>query len=90
MRVTEIRVSFGRTLVPPGGDRYQPIKLDASVTMSVDEGEDPAAVKTAAQVELRKLLEETYRAQHKATKEPEPTRQSSQQPGSFKPAEPEF
>ena len=56
--------------------------------MSVDEGEDPAAVKTMAQLELRRLLEETYRAQHK-TAAPEPAHHPPP-PGSFKPAEPEF
>ena len=63
MKITEIRIGLARTIIPPGGDRYQPVKLDAGVVATLDEGDDPAKARAALQVELRAMLEETYRAQ---------------------------
>ena len=42
---------------------YESVRVEASVTVSVDEGADLTEIKKAAQVELRSLMEETYRAQ---------------------------
>jgi hypothetical protein len=46
---------------------YESLRIEASVTIAVDEnnvGEFPQ-IKRDAQAELRRLLEETYLAQHK-------------------------
>lgn len=64
-RITNITVSFGRTFVPPDGDRYQPIRVDGALTRCVDEGDDPAQVRATLQTELRALLEETFLAQYR-------------------------
>jgi hypothetical protein len=67
--ITEIRVDFSRTFVPPGGDRYQPLKIAAGLTVAVEPGEDIETVKRALQMELRQIIEETYRAQVRAKRE---------------------
>lgn len=67
--ITEIRVDFARTFVPPGGDRYQPTKIAAGLTVAVEPGEDVEAVKRTVQIELRQIIEETYRSQVRAKRE---------------------
>jgi hypothetical protein len=67
--ITEIRMDFARTFVPPGGDRYQPLKIAAGLTVAVEPGEDVEAVKRTMQIELRAVIEETYRAQVRAKRE---------------------
>jgi hypothetical protein len=67
--ITEIRVDFSKTFVPPGGDRYQPLKLAAGLTVAVEPGEDIETVKRAMQMELRAVIEDTYRAQHRPKRE---------------------
>lgn len=71
-KITEIRVDFARTFVPPGGDRYQPLKIAAGLTVTVEPDDDVEAVKRNVQVELRALIEDTYRAQHKPKRDPAP------------------
>lgn len=69
--ITEIRVGAARTL---NLGNLESMRIEASVTMSIPEGDDMAAVKARVQTELRALLEETYRAQYKqraAPTEPE-------------------
>lgn len=44
---------------------YQNIRIEASVTVSMDPGETLADASAAAQADLRRLLEETYSAQYK-------------------------
>jgi hypothetical protein len=67
--ITEIRVDFARTFVPPGGDRYQPLKIAAGLTVAVEPGEDVEAVKRTVQIELRQIIEETYRSQVRPKRE---------------------
>jgi hypothetical protein len=43
---------------------YESMRIEASVTVTVNDGDDWPALKDAAQRELRVLLEETYR-QHR-------------------------
>lgn len=69
MAITEIRLDFSRTFIPTGGDRYQPLKMiGAGLTVSVEDGEDLLVVKSNLRTELRALIEETYRAQHRPKK----------------------
>ena len=63
MPITQFHVGLARTIVPAGGDRYQPVKLDAGLIWTLEPGEDETAARAAAQVKLRALLEEIYRAQ---------------------------
>ena len=63
MKITEIRVSFGRTFIPPGGDKFQPARIDCGVTIQVHDDDALDAVRNEAQKEVRRLMEETYRAQ---------------------------
>jgi hypothetical protein len=65
--ITEIRVDFSRTFVPPGGDRYQPTKIAAGLTVAVEPGEDIETVKRALQME--QIIEDTYRSQVRAKRE---------------------
>lgn len=44
---------------------YESIRVEASVTVEVHEGADLGELRADAQRQLRVLLEETYRAQHK-------------------------
>jgi hypothetical protein len=67
--ITEIRVDFARTFVPPGGDRYQPLKIAAGLTVAVEPGEDIETVKRAMQMELRQIIEDTYRSQVRPKRE---------------------
>lgn len=47
---------------------YESIRVEASVTINVDDGDWPE-VKRAAQIELRQLLEETLKAQNPKTQD---------------------
>jgi hypothetical protein len=67
--IVEIRLDFSRTFVPPGGDRYQPLKIAAGLTVAVEPGEDVEAVKRTVQIELRQIIEDTYKAQVRAKRE---------------------
>jgi endonuclease IV len=42
---------------------FENLKIEASVTFTVEDGEDFAVIKVRAQQDLRALLEETFRAQ---------------------------
>lgn len=44
---------------------YESLKVEASVTVEVHEGSDWAQLRANAQKELRRLLEDTYIAQHR-------------------------
>jgi hypothetical protein len=44
---------------------YESLKIEASVTVEVHEGSDWAKLRANAQKELRRLLEDTYIAQHR-------------------------
>jgi hypothetical protein len=62
MRITEIRLGVNRTI---SLGKYEFIRLDAGLTAAIAEDDDIAAARAALQVELRAMLEETYRAQMK-------------------------
>ena len=86
MPITQFHVGLARTIVPPDGDRYQPVKLDAGLIWTLEPGEDEDAARATAQVKLRALLEETYRAQ---VRPPKPVGTPDPPPGQrFAPADP--
>ena len=58
--ITEFRVACSHTVNL--GD-YNSIRIECSLTVAVPEGDSFDILKDKAQTELRKLLEETYRAQ---------------------------
>lgn len=58
--ITQFTIGFSRTI---NLGNFQSARVEASVTVAVGEGDLETAI-PAAQIELRKLLEETYRAQH--------------------------
>lgn len=62
MRITELRVQTARTI---NLGNFESLRIEAGVTASVDEADDLIAVTATMQAELRRLLEETYRAQHR-------------------------
>jgi hypothetical protein len=62
-RITEFRVGFCRTV---NLGNYESAKIEAAVTVQIDDLDDLAEVRAEAQLELRALLEETWKAQHKA------------------------
>ena len=45
---------------------YQSFRIEASLEIEVPEGDDYEVLKDRAQTELRRLLEETYKAQRRA------------------------
>lgn len=61
-RVTEFSIGCSKTI---NLGNYQSLRVEASVTVSVDANESLADVSDLAQEELRRLLEETYQAQYK-------------------------
>lgn len=91
MSVSELRVGAARTI---NLGNFESLRIEASVTMNIAEGDDVAAVQIKAQAELRQLMEDTYRAQHKPKVEqrPAPRRESEPASPSFQPArdEPEY
>ena len=56
--ITEFRIALSRTL---NLGNYESTRIESSVTVTVNDGDDFPAEKQHAQTELRKLLEETYR-----------------------------
>ena len=60
--ITEIHVGMSRTI---NLGNWESMRIEASVTVSIPEGDDMGAVKARVQTELRGLLEDTYRAQHR-------------------------
>ena len=58
--VTEFSLGCSKTI---NLGNYQNIRIEASVTVSVDANESLAKASDEAQQELRRLLEETYSAQ---------------------------
>lgn len=45
---------------------FNSLRIECSLTVEVPEGDDYEVLKDKAQSELRRLLEETYKAQYKA------------------------
>lgn len=60
--ITEFSVGCSKTI---NLGNYQSIRIEASVTVAMEPGETLADVTAAAQSELSKLLEETYKAQYR-------------------------
>lgn len=54
-KVKEIHVLVGRT-VSPANNKYEPIRFEHGVTMTLEDGDDPTAVRNAAKMEVMKLL----------------------------------
>lgn len=62
MLVTSFMLGCSKTI---NLGNYQSIRIEASVTVSLDVNETLADASAAAQDELRQLLEQTYAAQYK-------------------------
>lgn len=62
LELIEFSVGCSRTI---NLGNYESIKVEASVTMEIHEESDMGELRERAQKELRQLLEETYKAQHK-------------------------
>lgn len=60
--ITEFSIGCSKTI---NLGNYQSIRIEASVTATMDPGESLADASAAAQQELRQLLEDTYKAQYK-------------------------
>jgi predicted proteasome-type protease len=58
--ITQFSVGCSRTI---NLGNFESLRVEASVTVDCEPGEF-AEMKSAAQAQLRQLLEETYRAQH--------------------------
>ena len=61
-RITEFSIGCSKTI---NLGNYQNIRIEASVTVSLDANESLADAGDAAQQELRQLLEATYKAQYR-------------------------
>jgi hypothetical protein len=77
--ITSIYVCAGHTLA--GAEKFEFIRIDAGVNVTLNPGEDAAAATRRVQPDIRKMLEETYRAQVRK-KVPPPTPETVE----FKPA----
>jgi hypothetical protein len=64
--IKEFSIGCSRTI---NLGNFESLRVEASVTMDVSENVDLQSCKEAAQVELRALLEDTYRAQHRGRME---------------------
>lgn len=60
--VTEFSIGVSKTI---NLGNFQSLRVESSVTVSMDPGETLADASAAAQEELRQLLEQTYKAQYK-------------------------
>jgi hypothetical protein len=64
--IKEFSIGFSRTV---NLGNYESCRIEASVTSVVSDDKDELGVAAAeAQIELRKLLEDTFRAQHEMRK----------------------
>jgi len=61
--ITEFRIAAAHTLNL--GD-FNSMRIEASLTISVPDGDDYEVLKDKAQSELRRLLEETFKAQRRS------------------------
>ena len=64
-KITEITVGCSKTI---NLGNYQSLKIEAHVTVSVDDERELNAIKIDVQDELRALLEDTYKAQYRHAK----------------------
>jgi hypothetical protein len=62
--ITQFSVGTSRTI---NLGNFESLRIEASITIDCEPGDFEAA-KTSAQVQLRLLLEDTYRAQHEDRK----------------------
>lgn len=62
MAITEIRIGASRSI---NLGNYENAKLEAGLTIAINEGDDIEAVKASLLPELRGLLETAWRAQNK-------------------------
>jgi hypothetical protein len=62
LMIKEFHISAGHTFSPR---QYESYKIEGSITVVVNDGEDFDDLRAAAQVKLRELLAETYRAQQR-------------------------
>lgn len=64
--IKEFSIGFSRTV---NLGNYESCRIESSVTVAVPEGKDELGAAAAeAQIELRKLLEDTFRAQYETRK----------------------
>jgi len=64
--ISQFTVGYSRTI---NMGNYESARVEAQVVVTLNEGDDFASMKDAAQVELRALLEETYANQHRPKKQ---------------------
>ena len=64
-QINEFHIGCSKTI---NLGNYQNLRIEASVTVSMDAGDSLANASEAAQEELRRLLEQTYAAQYKQAK----------------------
>lgn len=72
LKVIEFKIGAGHTV---NLGNFNSIKIEAGLTIAVQEGSDLLALRTQAQDVLRNMLEETYRAQRKGNGQTQKPRQ---------------
>lgn len=75
LKVIEFKIGAGHTV---NLGNFNSIKIEAGLTIAVQEGSDLLALRTQAQDVLRNMLEETYRAQRRGNGQ---GAQKTRQPG---------
>ena len=68
-QLRELRVGTARTI---NLGNFENLRVEASLTVTVDDGDDIAAVRAKAQQQLREVMEETYLAQNKKAQDVRP------------------
>ena len=66
MKIKEMTIFVSRTFVgePAGLKRFESLKVEAGLTMSIEEGDNTDEVRAQMIDELRKSLSTSYRAYH--------------------------
>lgn len=62
MAIREFSIGCSKTM---NLGNFQSLRIEASVTVSLQDGDDLKSAKAEAEQELKALLEETYQAQYK-------------------------
>jgi hypothetical protein len=66
-QITELTIGYARTI---NLGHYESAQIKAAVTVAIEPGEVIADVRATMQSTLRLLLEDTWKAQHRPTKNP--------------------
>lgn len=65
MKIAQFSVTTSRTI---NLGNFESLRVEATVTVNINDGDEMVAARSEAQTQLRTLLEDTYHAQHAVRK----------------------